>query len=238
MQQTIVPLEVKFDPAGSEAMSFDGYGAVFGNIDSYGDVIKAGAFSRYLADVKSGRSPWPIMLSQHGAAGLTAEDMTPIGVWTDLAEDGHGLRVKGRLADTPRGREVYELLKMQPRPALDGMSIGYIAKAYTPRTRPEEPKRTLTDIELVEISVVSRPANQLARVEGVKTIEELASFREAEDYLRAAGLTKSQAVALIAQIKRIGPGNPVDSQGGPGDPVADIVAALRRRESQLPTKRK
>lgn len=229
MHQTIVPLEVKFDPSATEAMSFDGYGAVFGNIDSYGDVIKAGSFSRYLADVKSGRSPWPMMLSQHGAAGLTAEDMTPIGVWTDLAEDGHGLRVKGRLADTPRGREVYELLKMQPRPALDGMSIGYIAKAFTPRTRPEEPKRTLTDIELVEISVVSRPANQLARVEGVKTIEDLASPREAEDYLRLLGLSKSQATALIRQIKRFGPGNPVEANGGPGYPAAEELSALIKR---------
>jgi len=230
MQQTMcVPLEVKFDPAGSETMSFDGYGAVFGNVDAYGDVIKSGSFSRYLADVKSGRTAWPMMLSQHGAAGLTAEDMTPIGVWTDLAEDGHGLRVKGQLADTPRGREVYELLKMSPRPALDGMSIGYIAKAWTPRTKPDEPKRTLTDIELVEISVVSRPANLLARVEGVKTIEDLASFREAEDYLRTFGMTKSQAVAFIRQIKRFGPGHPVEADGGPGHPVAEELSALIKR---------
>lgn len=225
MHQTIVPLEVKFDPAGSEAMSFDGYGAVFGNIDSYGDVIKAGAFSRYLADVKSGRSPWPMMLSQHGAAGLTAEDMTPIGVWTDLAEDGHGLRVKGRLADTPRGREVYELLKMQPRPALDGMSIGYIAKAFTPRTRPEEPKRTLTDIELVEISVVSRPANQLARVEGVKTIEAISamSIREMEQFFCEFGMSQRQAKAAIATIK----GWPLRDAEAPDSSQRDAADELR-----------
>ena len=39
---------------------------------------------------------------QHGGYGMTAEDMTPIGVWTDLSEDGNGLRVAGKLADTPR----------------------------------------------------------------------------------------------------------------------------------------
>ncbi len=36
--------ELKFD-AGSEAeMTFSGYGAMFGNVDAYGDVISPGAF--------------------------------------------------------------------------------------------------------------------------------------------------------------------------------------------------
>lgn len=227
-------IEWKFDPGSAETMTFAGYGAVYGNVDSYGDVIAPGAAARYLSDVQAGRTPWPLMLSQHGGMGLTADDMTPIGVWTRLAEDGRGLRVEGKLADTPRGREVYELLKMQPRPALDGMSIGYVAKSWTPRTKPEEPKRLLTDIELIEISVVSRPANRLARVDGVKSIDELASLRDCEDFLRAAGFSKAQAVALIAQIKRAGPGDPVGATGGPGDPVAELVAALKRREPALP----
>ena len=105
-----------------------------------------------------------MMLSQHGGLGLTADDMTPIGVWEELAEDGHGLRVKGKLADTPRGREVYELMRMTPRPAIDGLSIGYVAKEWTPRSKPEDPKRSIKRIDLVEISVVSRPANTKARV--------------------------------------------------------------------------
>ena len=38
--------ELKFAAdEGAQAMSFTGYGAVFGNVDSYGDVIEAGAFS-------------------------------------------------------------------------------------------------------------------------------------------------------------------------------------------------
>lgn len=227
-------IEWKFDGAAANAMTFEGYGAVYGNVDAYGDVIAPGAAARFLADVQAKRAQWPLMLSQHGGMGFTADDMTPIGVWTDLAEDGKGLRVQGRLADTPRGREVYELLRMQPRPALDGMSIGYVAKAWTPRTKPEEPKRLLTDIELIEISVVSRPANRLARVESVKAIEGIATLRQAEEFLREAGMSKSQAVAFIAQIKRVGLGDPVDANGGPGDPVAELVAALKRREPALP----
>ena len=96
-------------------MTFDGYGAVFGNVDSYGDVIQPGAFAESLAQsAKSG--VWPAMLLQHGGWGMGAEDMTPIGIWTSLSEDGVGLKVSGKLADTARGREAYALLKMQPGP--------------------------------------------------------------------------------------------------------------------------
>lgn len=227
-------IEWKFDAGSPQTMAFEGYGAVYGNVDSYGDVIQSGAAARYLSDVHAGRTPWPLMLSQHGGMGLTAEDMTPVGVWTRLSEDGRGLRVEGRLADTPRGREIYSLMKMEPRPALDGMSIGYVAKSWTPRTKPEEPKRLLTDIELIEISVVSRPANRLARIDGVKSIEQLSTLNDCEDYLRSVGMSKTQAVAFIAQIKRVRPGNPEDANGGPGNPVAELVAALKRREPALP----
>lgn len=226
------PLEVKF-ASGEKAMSFEGYGAVFGNVDAYGDVIQPGAFASYLSDVKSGKQDWPMMLSQHGGMGLTAEDITPVGVWTDFAEDGKGLRVAGELADTPRGRELYTLMKMAPRPAIDGMSIGYIPKAWEPRSNPEDPKRRLTRVDLIEVSVVSRPANRLARVSAVKGIESLGSLRDAEDFLRQAGFTKTEATALVARIKGMGPGDPVRADGGPGDPVAELAEAFRRRGESL-----
>jgi HK97 family phage prohead protease len=226
--------ELKF-ASGAESMSFEGYGAVFGNVDSYGDVIEPGAFARYLSAVKSGESQWPAMLLQHGGYGMTAEDMTPIGVWTDLSEDGNGLRVAGKLADTPRGREIHALMKMDPRPAINGLSIGYIAKEWEMRSKPDEPRRKLKRIDLLEISPVTFPANGKARVSSVKSIEDLSSLRDAEDYLReAAGMSKTQAVAFIARIKGLRPGDPDQSDGGPGDPVAEVLAALRRRESALP----
>lgn len=105
-------------------MRFSGYGAVFGNIDKYGDVIERGAFAKTISEFKAS-GKWPAMLSQHGGWGVTAKDMTPVGVWTEMKEDDHGLYVEGVLADTERGRELYTLMKMQPRPAIDGMSIGF-----------------------------------------------------------------------------------------------------------------
>lgn len=226
-------IDLKF--AGDE-MSFAGYGAVFGNVDAYGDVIEAGAFSKFLSDVKDGKQAWPAMLSQHGGWGMTADDMTPIGVWTDIVEDGKGLRVEGQFADTPRGREMYTLMKMSPRPAIDGLSIGYIAKEFEPRSKPDDPRRKLKRIDLIEISPVTRPANTKARVASVKSIEDLSSLREAEEFLSGIGLSKTQAVAFIARIKGIGPGDPVGASGGPGDPVAELLDALRRREVALPNR--
>lgn len=214
-------VELKFAGGdGAEAMSFEGYGAVFGNLDAYGDVIAPGAFAKYLADVKAGKQQWPSMLLQHGAWGMTSEDITPIGVWTDLAEDGHGLKVAGQLADTPRGREVHTLMKMSPRPAIDGLSIGYIAKEWEPRSKPEDPRRTLKRIDLVEISPVTFPANGKARVGSVKSIDELNTLSDVEGFLReAGGLSKSEAVALVARIKRCSR----SESGG----LADLADALR-----------
>lgn len=212
---------VELKLAGSEAMSFTGYGAAFNNIDAYGDVIQPGAFAKFLSDVKSGNQPWPAMLSQHG--GMSAEDMTPVGVWTHLAEDGAGLQVTGQLADTPRGRELYTLMKMSPRPAIDGLSIGYIAKASTPRSKPEDPRRTLTQIDLMEISPVTFPANRNARVASVKSIEDLEKLSDLEDYLRdAGGFSNREAKTLIARIKAAG------SRDGGSDELAQIRMSLTR----------
>lgn len=203
--RSVFPLrEIKFDaPAGGViARTFSGYGAAFNNIDAYGDVIMPGAFSEFLADAKSGKAPWPSMLSQHGGMAMTSEDMTPIGVWHDLAEDGSGLRVTGQLADTPRGNEIDTLMRMTPRPAIDGLSIGYIPKRYEPRSKPEDPRRRITQIDLIEISPVTFPANRNARISSIKSIADMDSITELEDLLRdAGGFSRMEAKSIIARIK-------------------------------------
>ena len=221
--------ELKFAAdEGAQAMSFTGYGAVFGNVDSYGDVIEAGAFSKFLADVKAGNQPWPALLSQHGGWQMSAEDMTPIGVWTDFAEDGHGLKVTGQLADTPRGLEMYKLMKMSPRPAIDGMSIGYIAKEWEPRSKPEDPKRKLKRIDLIEVSIVTRPANGKARVESVKNDW---TERDFERLLtRDAGLSRSDALVVINQgFKSL-----IAMRDAGSAELAELYEAVKRREAAIP----
>ena len=199
----VTPLEVKFSGGDGEPMTFSGYGARFGNVDSYGDVIAPGAFTKTLATMKA-ENRWPAMLSQHGGMGFSAEDMTPVGVWTALRQDDVGLHVEGRLADTQRGRDLYALMKMSPRPAIDGMSIGYRATEWVMRSKPEEPRRTLKAVDLLEVSLVTFPANGKARVESVKGLAaRLApdTLREIEAAFRDEGLSRADAVKAVAGLK-------------------------------------
>jgi HK97 family phage prohead protease len=199
----------------------EGYGSVFGVRDSYSDIVAVGAFKASLAAHKAAGT-MPALLWQHRSD-------EPIGVWTSMVEDQKGLAVVGQLAmDTTRGREAHALLKMR---AINGLSIGFYSKEWKYDT--ENDVRTLTEVDLWETSLVTFPANTAARVTAVKSIEALESLRDVEMMLRDRGFTKTEAVALVAKIKGMRPGDPVSPDGGPGDPVAELVAALKRRGSAL-----
>ncbi len=186
--------ELKFAESGDE-MTFSGYGSVFGVRDYYGDVIAKGAFKTTLKEAKaSGR--YPAMLCQHGSF-LGGEDNNPIGIWTDLVEDDIGLKVDGKLAPTARGQEAWALLKMQPRPAIDGLSIGFIAKEWSVGTKPDEPRRTLKEVELWEVSLVTFPANPDSRVQ-VKAADRFKTVRDLEAFLRDEGGFSHAAAKAIA----------------------------------------
>lgn len=190
--------EVKFaGEDGVEGRTFMGYGAVFGNVDSYGDVIEKGAFRKTIREAKR-TGNWPAMLMQHGGWAMSADDLTPVGIYTELAEDDNGLLVTGVIAETQRGNEALGLMKMKPRPALTGLSIGYRPKKFTMGTKPEEPRRRLHEVELVEISLVTFPANPKARIGSVKSGNGL-TIRDAESALRDAGFSSNEAKAIVAK---------------------------------------
>ena len=177
--------------AVSDAGVIEGYASVFGNVDSYGEIVEPGAFVESL--VKSQRTGRKIkMLYQH-------DPHQPIGVWDDLAEDAKGLWVKGRLLveESPKAREVHGLLKAG---ALDGLSIGY----RTIEAKPKDGKPgviSLTKLDLLENSIVTFAANERARVEVVKSILDagaLPTVREFEGLLREAGFSKAKATAIAA----------------------------------------
>lgn len=173
--------------------SVEGYGSVFGVRDNYDDVIASGAFAQTLKDHKSAGT-MPAMLWQH-------DSCEPIGVWTEMVEDGKGLKIKGKLAlDTVRGKEAHALLKMG---ALNGLSIGFVSKQWAYDRDTEV--RTLTEIDLWEVSLVTFPANEKARITGVKAADVAAvtTVRQAEKALRDAGFSDDAAKAFVASVKRI-----------------------------------
>jgi len=139
----------------SEDGTFEGYGSIFGNIDSYGEKVMPGAFVESLAKHKREGSN-VLMLWNHDAH-------QPIGVWEDLAEDAKGLWGKGRfLLDIQRAREVHTLAKNK---AIGGLSIGYREED----TDQDGAVRLLKKLNLYEISPVTFPANRRARIESVKS---------------------------------------------------------------------
>lgn len=160
--------ELKFTSSAldGQAGTFTGYGSVFNVLDSYQDVIVKGAFAQTLTDAKKS-GIYPAMLLQHGSF-LGGDDDMPVGIWTEMAEDDKGLRVTGKLADTTRGQDTYKLLTMTPRPAITGLSIGFMAKEFSMGTKPGEPRRTLKAIDLMECSIVTFPANLKAQIDSVR----------------------------------------------------------------------
>lgn len=212
IEHKLLDTEARGVEVSADEMTFTGYAAVFGNTDSYGDVIAPGAFTKTLAEAKSG-GRWPVMLAQHGFAD---GGDTPIGVWADIEEDDYGLKVTGNLADTPRGKEMYALMKMRPRPAISGLSIGYVAKAAKYGDGKSSPERTLTEISLHEISIVSFPANTSAQITGVKSINP----RELEDALREAGLSRGDAVKAVSVVK-----NRLRDEANSSDPRDEVGTA-------------
>jgi HK97 family phage prohead protease len=179
-----------------------GYGSVFGNVDSYGDIVVKGSF------VKSIEKKMPALLLQHNPADV-------VGVWKVAKEDKNGLYLEGELnLKVQKARENYELLKQG---ALKGMSIGFstVDSEYN-----QEGKRLIKEVDLWEVSIVTFPANVAAQINGVKSLEQI-SKRELEAILRDAGLSISQAKAFIAEGYKA-----IDSQRDVENQIAEGLKSI------------
>jgi HK97 family phage prohead protease len=203
MERKTLTVDIKADAEGM----IEGYGSVFDVVDNGGDIVAAGAFKRSLA---SGRKVK--MLLQHDPADV-------IGVWDEVAEDGQGLRLKGRLLTAVgKAREAYELVKAG---ALDGLSIGY----RTVKSLDRNGRRVILDADLWEVSLVTFPMNEAARIDAVKAAD--LTERELERVLtQDAGLTRSVARKLMA-----GGYDAVKAMRDAGDGIEELAALLKARRN-------
>lgn len=204
--------------------TFVGYGSVFGNVDSYGDIVMPGAFKKSLGAIKTGGDPLP-MLWNH-------KSDEPIGGYTSLEEDERGLKVSGFILinEVARAKEIFALMKAR---VVKGLSIGY----YEVEAEQDKKSgnRLLHELDLREISPVTFPANTAAEIEGVKahivkTLRDgdMPSLKEFEDFLREAGFSKSQAAAIanggLSKLLR----------GEPGDTKSDEILRVLREFKLTP----
>ncbi len=177
----------KIDP---ERGTFEGYGSTFeGSPDAYGDVIERGAFSKSL-DSWRAKDRLPALLWQHNMR-------EPIGKWLDMREDDHGLYVRGQILVNAGEleRRAFEHLKAG---SVSGLSIGFNVPSGGQSFDAKTGINRLKQIELHEISIVTAPANDAARIDVVKSAI-AGGRREVERLLRDAGFSKSQSRALLAE---------------------------------------
>jgi uncharacterized protein len=119
-------------------MRMAGYAAIFDAPDRGGDIVRKGAFAR------AAKAGLPL-LWQHDTA-------CRIGFVESLSEDERGLRVIAQIDD-----------EAAPVRQGAGLSFGYRIRGMENRTY-----RELTDLDLIEVSVVTHPMQPLARVLAVE----------------------------------------------------------------------
>ena len=198
----------KFDlESVTEDGEFTGHAAVFGNVDSGGDVIERGAFTKTIREdfdrIK--------ILSQHDDCDL------PIGRPLELREDDKGLFIRGRISNTQKGRDIRTLMKDG---VLNELSIGYdaIDFEYDGETR----IRHLKEVKLWEISVVTWAMNELAQIDEVKSLAEALRSE-----VKGGKISRSRLEALkpfIAVVRELADIlSPFLEQHEPDDPPANAT---------------
>lgn len=184
-------LETKFARFGAgvqvqeDGAVIEGYASLFGACDHGGDVVSKGAYAASLQKTAAeGRKIK--MLWQH-------DPVQPIGVWDEVREDAKGLWVKGRLLSTiGKGREAAALIAAG---AIDGLSIGY----RTVKARKNDKgQRLLDELELWEVSLVTFPMLQTARVTAKSDAADI-STNETDRALRSVAAALDGARATLAQ---------------------------------------
>lgn len=196
---TLSQVELKFASEG-KANTFSGYASVFGGVDSYNDTIIKGAYSEIIAKIAAGEMRPPKMFVNHKSWDI------PIGKWTRLTEDEKGLFVEGEL--TP-GNPNADIIKAgMAHGTIDGISIGYQIGDYEIVQKENETLRIIKSIkELPEVSIVTYPADDAARVDltSVKSsLDNVKTIRDLEEFLRdACGFSKNLATATASRCKSV-----------------------------------
>jgi HK97 family phage prohead protease len=166
-------MQFKMGEYNEEEGIFSGYGAVFENIDSGGDIIEPGAFTKTLAE------GWERVkiLALHNDCWL------PIGRPLELREDTNGLFLSARVSDTSMGKDIKVLLKDG---VLNELSIGYDPIVFD---YDGNGIRHLREVKLWEVSIVTWAMNPEATITGYKSMQE------------PIGLVKALESELMKEIK-------------------------------------
>ena len=162
--------QFEFKAAEDDTLHIRAYALVFGNVDSYGDVIMPNACDAYLKSEDAHRTK---LCYQHNLDHV-------IGVITDKGIDTKGMWFEADILPTSLGKDVAMLIKAG---AINEVSIGYRANEYHYEKRDgyDYELRILDAITIGEISPVTRAANPQAVITNIKAEEMEAEQVETQD---------------------------------------------------------
>lgn len=185
-----VSFEVKqIDDSDDEFFRFEGLASTFGNVDLVNDIVLRGAFKDSLVEKT------PVILWQH-------KSDSPLGMPEEIRETEQGLFLKAKLpkADTFVAGRVIPQIKVG---SISTMSIGF---RIVEREFNDEGIRLLKKVDLLEVSLVTFPANELAKVTGFKAVTPfknlpLAPRNHAWDAAAARGRVRTATDSVDAPSK-------------------------------------
>lgn len=163
MKHKDMPVQIKAGPdAGLAEGQFSAYASVFGNKDSYGDVVMPGAFTKTLEEWGASGNPIPVLFGHN----MSDPDFN-IGSVLKAEEDDHGLKVTAQLdLENPKAMQTYRMLKGG---RVNQMSFAYDVREGAVGTLDGEDVYELRDLKVYEVSVVTIGANQETEVLAVKS---------------------------------------------------------------------
>jgi len=151
--------------AGLEDGQFEAYASIFGNIDSYGDVVQPGAFANSLKEWADSGNLLPVLFGHN-----MADPDYNIGHVVKSTEDERGLRVVGQLdLESPKGAQVYRMLKGK---RISQMSFAYDVIKGSWGQLDGVDVYELHEVKIYEVSLVTIGANQETEILAVKTAAE------------------------------------------------------------------
>jgi HK97 family phage prohead protease len=220
------PLSVKAagPDDGLDDGQFIAYASVFGNQDSYGDIVDPGAFARTLGEWGEKGETIPVLWGHD-----MSDPFANIGAALSAEEDERGLKITGALdLDNPTAAQVYRLLK--------GRRTNRMSFAYSVRDAEKgQDGYHLKDLDLYEVSIVQVPANEQAEVLAVKDAADALRGRtiksvELVDSLRKAQETIGAAIAVAEGENQGEASGEPDAKSDASDEESDRVKSSAEDE--------
>lgn len=232
-----ISFPIKFKAEGDAGM-VTGYASIFGNVDSYGDVVEPGAFKKTVQE----RVPKGLVkfLADHNWSSGSV-----LGTVIEASEDARGLLFKAQLSQAP---SVQDVRTKMLEGHLNRCSFGFRTIREEYRSEGEAGRgdkiRHLLELSLYDISVVPFAANEEAVITGVKGEElselllaikqgELSETEIKAVLVTALGAAGDNREKILREITA-GPGTPpTEAKRSEGSALSLVNYQLLRQKTQL-----